>query len=109
MRMLTSKASGISGHRIYFALMGRIMNQRFMRHVQVGGLVVGWVIGLTGPDTGTLPSPPVAKRVPHVTEVNGHKLEDNYFWLREKPNPEVRAYLEAENAYTDAVMKPTEG
>ena len=35
-------------------------------------------------------------------------MVDNYFWLRDKPNPEVRAYLEAENAYTDAVMKPTE-
>jgi oligopeptidase B len=55
-----------------------------------------------------LPSPPVAKKIPHVTEINGHKLIDNYFWLREKSNPEVRAYLEAENAYTDAVMKPTE-
>ncbi len=43
-----------------------------------------------------------------MTEVNGHKMVDNYFWLRDKPNPEVRAYLEAENAYTDAVMKPTE-
>src|SRR6202790_37561 len=84
------------------------MNQRFMRHVQVGGLVVGSVIGLTGADTGTLPSPPVAKKVPHITEVNGHKMEDSYFWLRDKPNPEVRAYLKAENAYTDAVMKPTE-
>src|ERR1700674_5626126 len=84
------------------------MNQRFMRHVQVGGLVVGSVIGLTGADTGTLPSPPVAKKVPHITEVNGHKMEDNYFWLRDKPNPEVRAYLETENAYTDAAMKPTE-
>src|SRR6202158_1128764 len=88
--------------------MEKIMNQRFMRHVQVGGLVVGSVIGLTGADTGSLPSAPVAKKVPHLTEVNGHKMEDNYFWLREKPNPEVRAYLEAENAYTDAVMKPTE-
>ncbi len=55
-----------------------------------------------------LPAPPVAKKIPHVTEINGHKLTDNYFWLREKTNPEVRAYLEAENAYTDAVMKPTE-
>ena len=55
-----------------------------------------------------LPSPPVAKKIPHVTEINGHKLTDNYFWLREKSNPEVHAYLEAENAYTDAVMKPTE-
>ena len=33
---------------------------------------------------------------------------DNYYWLREKTNPEVIAYLEAENAYTDAVMKSTE-
>src|SRR5580704_12371518 len=92
----------------YSALLGAFMNQRLMRSVQVGGLVVGSVIGLTAADTGTIPSPPVAKKVPHVTEVNGHKMEDDYFWLRDKPNPEVRAYLEAENAYTDAVMKPTE-
>ena len=56
-----------------------------------------------------MPAPPVAKKIPHVTEINGRKMVDNYFWLREKTNPEVRAYLEAENAYTDAVMKPTEG
>ncbi len=55
-----------------------------------------------------LTSPPVAKKTPHVTEINGRKMVDNYFWLREKTNPEVRAYLEAENAFTDAVMKPTE-
>src|SRR4029077_11222374 len=54
------------------------------------------------------PSPPMAKKEPKVTEINGHKLVDNYFWLRDKKNPEVAAYLEAENAYTDAVMKPTE-
>src|ERR1700746_243605 len=84
------------------------MNLRIMRQVQVGGLVVGSGIGLTGADAGTLPGPPVATKVAHVTEVNGHRLEDDYFWLRDKPNPEVRAYLEAENAYTDAVMKPTE-
>jgi oligopeptidase B len=52
--------------------------------------------------------PPVAKKVPKTTEINGATLVDNYFWLREKSNPEVKAYLEAENAYTDAVMKPTE-
>jgi len=55
-----------------------------------------------------LPAPPVAKKIAHFTEINGHKLTDNYFWLREKTNPDVRAYLDAENAYTDAVMKPTE-
>ncbi len=57
---------------------------------------------------GNLPAPPVAKKVPHVTEVNGHKMVDNYYWLRDKSNPEVRAYLEQENTYTDAVMKPAE-
>ena len=57
---------------------------------------------------GNAPAPPIAKKVPHETEINGHKMIDNYYWLREKSNPEVRAYLEKENAYTDAVMKPTE-
>jgi len=54
------------------------------------------------------PAPPSAKVAPHITEINGHKMIDNYAWLREKSNPEVRAYLEKENAYTDSVMKPTE-
>ncbi|HQR66921.1 MAG TPA: S9 family peptidase [Thermoanaerobaculia bacterium] len=53
------------------------------------------------------PKPPVARRVDHVTELHGEKLSDPYFWLRNKPDPEVRAYLEAENAWTDAVMKGT--
>jgi oligopeptidase B len=82
---------------------------RLLRRVQVSGVVLGSVMVLTAADSGTLPAPPVAKKVPHVSEVNGHKMVDNYFWLRDKPNPEVRAYLEAENAYTDAVMKPTDG
>ena len=53
-------------------------------------------------------TPPVAKKEPKTTDINGHQLVDNYYWLRDKPNPEVRAYLEAENAYTDSVLKPTE-
>ena len=51
--------------------------------------------------------PPVAKRIPHPTHRHGHTLQDDYFWLREKESNEVRAYLEAENDYTDAVMAPT--
>ncbi len=71
-------------------------------------LIVG--INMRATDTApAAPAPPVAKKVPKSTEVNGVTLVDNYAWLREKSNPEVKAYLEAENAYTDAVMKPTEG
>src|SRR5215212_2844240 len=55
----------------------------------------------------TPPAPPVAKKVPRTTEVHGIKLSDDYFWMRDKKNAEVIAYLEAENAYTDALTKHT--
>ncbi|WP_224249709.1 S9 family peptidase [Hyalangium gracile] len=54
------------------------------------------------------PTPPVARRVPHPVTLHGDTRQDDYFWLREKENAEVRAYLEAEAAYTAQVMKPTE-
>ncbi len=41
--------------------------------------------------------------------MHGHVLVDDFAWLREKDNPETIAYLEAENAYTAAVMEPTAG
>lgn len=62
----------------------------------------------TSPASTTTVEPPVAPKVPHLTEVHGERRVDDYFWLRDKTRPEVKAYLEAENAYTDAVMKPTE-
>ncbi len=52
--------------------------------------------------------PPITEKKPKITEINGDRLVDNYFWLREKSNPAVIAHLEAENAYTAAVMKPTQ-
>jgi len=52
--------------------------------------------------------PPVAKKIAKADTLHGDVRVDNYFWLREKTNPEVIAYLEAENAYTESVMKPTE-
>lgn len=51
--------------------------------------------------------PPVAKRIPHVTPIHGDQLVDDYFWLREKESPAVRAHLKAENAYTDWYTHPT--
>lgn len=56
-----------------------------------------------------MPPPPFAKIVPKEMGINGDKRVDNYFWLRDKNNPEVIHYLEAENAYTAAMMKPVEG
>ena len=55
----------------------------------------------------TPPNAPVARVVPQVTTIHDQKLVDNYHWLREKSSPEVMAYLEAENAYTETGMKRT--
>ena len=55
-----------------------------------------------------LPQPPVAKKLPKVDVLHGDRRVDDYYWLREKSNPEVISYLEAENAFTAAVLKPTE-
>ena len=51
-------------------------------------------------------TPPVAIRRPAVLARHGDKRVDPYYWLRQRANPEVIAYLEAENDYTDAVMAP---
>lgn len=55
----------------------------------------------------SVPVPPKAEVVPKTMTEHGKTRVDNYFWLRERENPKVIAYLEAENAYTDAMMKHT--
>jgi oligopeptidase B len=54
----------------------------------------------------TTPQPPVAKKVHVERRINGSVLVDDYGWLREKQNPEVLAYLNAENSYAEAVTAP---
>src|SRR5260370_12528515 len=53
-----------------------------------------------------LPHPVTEKKL-KITEINGDRLVDNYFWLREKSNPADISNLEAKNASTEANMKPT--
>lgn len=66
-------------------------------------------IMLTGAAAGQDAIPPVAPVIPKIDTVFGDIRVDNYYWLRERDNPQVMAYLEAENRYAEAVMKPTEG
>ena len=49
------------------------------------------------------PTPPVAEKIHKERQINGAVLVDDYGWLRERTNPKVRAYLEAENAYAEQV------
>ncbi len=62
-------------------------------------------------ETSKPATPPVAKQVPLSLERHGIRWTDCYAWLRDPGYPkvedsEIRAYLEAENAYFDAVMAP---
>jgi oligopeptidase B len=60
------------------------------------------VFSLTAQNT---PKPPVAKKAGHKEARQGTTVTDDYFWLREKANPEVLNYLNAENAYTEEMTK----
>ncbi len=53
-------------------------------------------------------TPPTARIVPRVDTLHGDVRTDNYFWIRNKSDPQVVSYLEAENAYTAARMKHTD-
>lgn len=52
--------------------------------------------------------PPVARRVPKEIVLHGETIVDDYYWLRDRANPGVIEYIEAENRYTDAMMRRTE-
>ena len=63
------------------------------------------------PTPQPLPQPPVAEQRPHRFTRHGVTIEDPYAWLKDPAYPEVvdkdvLAYVEAENAYFDAVMGP---
>lgn len=51
--------------------------------------------------------PPVAKIIPKELVTHGHSRIDNYYWLNERENPEVIAYLEAENEYAEKTLEHT--
>ena len=53
------------------------------------------------------PQPPMAEKKAKTTNIHGDTLVDDYFWLREKANPSVMAYLQAEDAYAQSMMKHT--
>lgn len=50
-------------------------------------------------------TPPIAKRVPYTFEKHGRTFVDEYAWLQNREDPEVIAYLEAENAYARAALE----
>tara|TARA_B100001063_G_scaffold117697_1_gene109911 strand:- start:3681 stop:5753 length:2073 start_codon:yes stop_codon:yes gene_type:complete len=52
-------------------------------------------------------NPPIAKKIEKKLEIHNDLRVDNYYWLNERENPEVLSYLEEENEYKEALLKPT--
>jgi oligopeptidase B len=78
------------------------VNQAFA--IYISGLALSGLL-TSVPLVAETAAPPVAPRVPHSEVRHDEKVTDDYHWLRERSNPEVTKYLEAENAYTEAMTK----
>ena len=65
-------------------------------------LVLSGAFVLCGQILGAEVKPPTAEKIPKKLEAHGHVRIDDYYWLKERDNPKVIAYLEAENDYTEA-------
>ncbi|HEV7473758.1 MAG TPA: S9 family peptidase [Pyrinomonadaceae bacterium] len=76
-------------------------------------LVLSMIVAVNAADFGQSNShadtlrPPMTEKKTKTTKIHDDTMIDDYFWLREKSSPEVIAHLEAENAYAEAMMKPT--
>jgi len=79
-----------------------------MKLLQLPALAFGLLYACSSPEKemSDIP-PPIAKRIDTTLSIHGQDRVDPYFWLNQRENPEVIAYLEAENAYTDTILAHT--
>jgi oligopeptidase B len=75
--------------------------------ILVMALLVVSLLAIFGCKAQPTAEPPVAKVLPAELELHGDVRTDDYYWLKEREDPEVISYLEAENAYTDELMAHT--
>ncbi len=75
---------------------------------RVSLLTLAAAVAVAAPLMAQAPTPPVADRRPHVVTSPHGDRPDPYYWLRDdtRKSPEVLRYLEAENAYTEAMLAP---
>ena len=89
---------------------GRLSRRQLVRHAAAFGSSLPVMGALARPDAvvgQSGPVPPDAPRRPQIYAMPGGLGVDPYRWLENPDDPEVIAYLEAENAYTEAIMAPT--
>jgi oligopeptidase B len=87
---------------------------KFKTAILLAGLALTFIAILNGKKmTGQeqLPKPPIAKKVSKTIQIHGYTVTDDYAWMvdKEKKDPEVLAYLRAEDDYANAMTKSTVG
>ncbi|HAN78380.1 MAG TPA: oligopeptidase B [Bacteroidales bacterium] len=82
--------------------------KKLMQNALLCSVLAGFVF-LSACNTENTVKPPVAKKVAKELSIHDQTRTDNYYWLNDRENPEVIDYLNQENAYTDALLKSTEG
>jgi oligopeptidase B len=77
---------------------------------QIFGLAMSFLVAAPAAGQTSQAKAPVARIVPKVDTLHGEARTDSYFWLRDdrRSSPDVLAYLEEENRYTEAAMRHTE-
>jgi oligopeptidase B len=81
-----------------------------MRRILAIAIVAGFGMAAALPTPAAeveVPKAPMAKKIARTDTLHGEDRSDEYYWLRDRKSPEVRAYLDAENAFADAWMKDT--
>ncbi len=59
---------------------------------------------VTGGNGITLPAPPVTEKHPVTDDMHGHSVTDDYRWLEDQKSPATRAWIDAQNKYTDSYL-----
>ena len=87
------------------------MRELFFEGISCGKSLAAWlaVVSVLSACSDSDRAPPEAEKRPVQFEEFGNVRTDNYFWLRERDNPDVIAYLEAENRYADAHLSESSG
>ncbi len=71
-------------------------------------LLISGMSEIISQENESMTKPPIAKRVEKKLSIHGDTRTDYYFWLNQREDPEVIAYLETENKYTEKKLKHTE-